>query len=99
MSFAVTPAYHLTAADYFARPEGPPYCQLIDGELYLSPSPNRYHQDIVRNIVVALTRYMERTDAGAVYFAPSDVILGDQHVFNPDVYFVSNSRFGILTAQ
>jgi Uma2 family endonuclease len=78
-----SPAFRLTVEDYFALPEGPPYFQLIDGELYISPSPNRYHQDIVLNIAAALKEHVRRTKLGHVYVAPSDVVFTDEHVLHP----------------
>ena len=34
-----------------------------------------------------------------MYVAPSDVVFTDEHIFHPDIYFVSAARAGILTAQ
>ncbi len=99
MSSSLTAAYKISAADYFALPEGPPFFQLIDGALFMSPSPNRYHQDVIRNIGVPLTHHVELQKAGRVYFAPSDVVFTDEHIFQPDLYFVSNERLHILTSQ
>ncbi|HEX3869573.1 MAG TPA: Uma2 family endonuclease [Pirellulales bacterium] len=98
MSSAAT-ASHTTVADYFSMAEGPPYYQLVDGELHMSPSPNRYHQDIVRNITVPLAQHVETVGAGKLYFAPSDVVFGKNHVLNPDIYFFSVERTGMLTVQ
>jgi len=99
MNSTLSAAYRLTALDYYALPEGPPYFQLIDGELYMSPSPNRYHQDVVQNIAVPLIQHVKAACAGRVYVAPSDVVFTENHVLQPDIYFVSKDRLSILTAQ
>ncbi len=99
MNPMLSAAYSLTASDYYALPEGPPYFQLIDGELYMAPSPNRYHQDIVQNIAVLLIQHVRTAALGRVYVAPSDVIFADNQILHPDIYFVSTGRSQILTAQ
>jgi len=83
-----------TVEDYRAMPEGPPYYQLIEGELIMSPSPNRYHQDILRNIAEILLTYLRRNPLGVIYLAPMDVYLSTQEntVVQPDILFVSNAN-------
>src|SRR5687768_17319478 len=89
----------LTVHDYREMPEGPPYYQLIGGELEMSPSPNREHQDILTNIFGAFVRYLDKYPGGRVYVAPLDVCLTDLNVYQPDLVFVSKDRKGILTDQ
>lgn len=82
----------LTVADYRATPEGSRY-QLIDGELVMSPSPNRFHQGIVWNLSQMLGRYLASNPLGRVYFAPFDVYLSEHNVLQPDVLFVAAENF------
>src|SRR5580704_11817754 len=82
-------AYKMTAAEFFLLPEGPPYFQLIDGDLYLSPSPRRYHQKFIVRLVGILYCYLERRPLGEIYVAPSDVVFTDDCILNPDIYYVS----------
>jgi Uma2 family endonuclease len=89
----------LTVHDYRELPEGPPYFQLIEGDLIGSPSPNRYHQDILLNLGVLFREYLKRNSVGRIYIAPSDVSLTDLNVYQPDLYFVSNARKSILSEQ
>src|SRR5207249_6084349 len=89
----------LTARDYRRLPEGPPYYQLIEGDLYMSPTPNFFHQCIVMNIAFILRRYLEKNPIGKVVISPSDVELSDLNVYVPDVYYVSNERKHIFTKQ
>lgn len=92
-------AYRMTAGEFFQLPSGPPYFQLIDGDLYMSPSPRRYHQHLSMRLSLLLGNHVEAHDAGELYAAPSDVVLGPDTVLEPDLYFVSRARAGILTAQ
>jgi Uma2 family endonuclease len=96
MMSAIAADYRITAKDYFALPEGPPYFQLIDGELYMSPFPNRCHQDVARNIGVPLTSHVEAANLGTVYFVPRDIVFTEEHIFQPDLYFVCSARSEIL---
>src|SRR2546428_4377823 len=95
MALAQTPL--LTAEDYRLMPETGPRYQLIDGELFMAPAPNRYHQDISRNIEFILMKYLESHAAGKLYYAPFDVYLTEHNVFQPDIVFVANDRLPILT--
>ena len=89
----------LTVHDYGELPEGPPYYQLIEGDLETSPSPNRFHQEVLRNIAYILLEFLQRNPLGQFYFAPFDVYLTDLNVFQPDLVFISNARKSILSAQ
>ncbi len=98
---AVLPAgkRRITAEEYFQMPEGPPYFQLIDGELVMSPSPTYFHQRITMRLTIALGMYLEANPIGELTGAPSDVQLDEHNVFQPDLYFVRNERLGIIAAQ
>ena len=87
----------LTVEDYRELPETGPRYQLIEGDLYMAPAPNRYHQDISRNLEYILLEYLEENPIGKLYDAPFDVYLDQHNVFQPDIVFVSNARLAILT--
>ncbi len=89
----------LTAGDFRELSEGPPYYQLIEGDLYMSPSPNRAHQDILLQLALLIGSYLESHPNGTVHIAPSDVELSELNVYQPDLYYVSNERRRILTEQ
>src|ERR1700740_3862150 len=87
----------LTVDDYRALPETGPRYQLIEGDLYMAPAPNRFHQDISRNLEVMLANYLSAHPIGVLYDAPFDVYLTDIDVFQPDLLIVLNENRGILT--
>jgi Uma2 family endonuclease len=89
----------LTVRDYRELPEGPPYYQLIEGDLYMAPSPDRFHQDILGNLHFILRSHLEKCPLGSIHIAPSDVQLTDLNIFQPDLYYVSRSRKTVLTDQ
>ena len=98
---AVMPAYSqillLTIDDYRALPETGPRYQLIEGDLYLAPAPNRFHQDISRNLQFELHSYLKTNPIGKLYNAPFDVYLDEHNAFQPDLIVVLNEHAGILT--
>jgi len=87
----------LTVAEYRNLPETGPRYQLIEGDLYMAPAPNRFHQDISRNLQVVLTNYLSAHPIGVLYNAPFDVYLTEIDVFQPDLLIVLNENRGILT--
>jgi Uma2 family endonuclease len=87
----------LTIENYKILPETGPRYQLIAGRLYMAPAPNRYHQDISRNLEYILLEYLEEHPIGKLYDAPFDVYLDDHNVFQPDILVVLNDRLSILT--
>src|SRR5947207_1567354 len=86
-----------TVADYMGMPEHGPRYQLIEGELYRAPAPNRHHQSISREIQYALLRYLEDHPGGEVYDAPFDVELTDINVYQPHIVYFSKQRASYLT--
>ena len=87
----------LTVEDYRLLPDGGPRYQLIEGDLFMAPAPNRYHQEISGNIYLLLAKYLEKHPAGKLYAAPFDVYFDEINVHQPDLVFVSKKNLAILT--
>ena len=87
----------LSVEHYRALPENGPRYQLIEGELFIAPAPNRYHQDITFNLEYILHEYLEEYPIRKLYHASFDVYLDEHNVFQPDIVFVSKARLSILT--
>lgn len=88
----------LTYEDYARLPDERRY-ELIEGELFMVPSPDFSHQSILRNLGFALWHFIKRDSLGLVFYAPFDVILTEHDVIQPDIVFVSNERRSILTEK
>lgn len=99
MQMLTTTHQRMTATEFEALPVGPPYFELVDGELFSLPSPTRQHQKIILKLGWQIGNFLDDHPVGEAYIAPSDVKLSNADVFEPDVYFVSNERLGILTDQ
>ncbi len=65
--------------------------ELIDGELYVSPSPVVRHQDAVVAIAAAFLTYV-REHGGRVLPAPMDVVFATDTVVEPDVVLLGPDR-------
>src|SRR6185437_5789975 len=86
---------HLTAAEYFALPESSQPQNLIEGRLYVSPSPFWKHQATVGELFESL-REFAREHGGEVILSPMDCELPDGSVLQPDVGYVSPGRLNII---
>jgi len=87
----------LTYEDYVNLPNDGKRYEIIDGELYVNPSPNMKHQRVSKNIFRALDRFVEESNLGEVFYAPSDVVLSEIDVVEPDLFFISAERMEIIT--
>jgi Uma2 family endonuclease len=69
-----------------ANPLYTPRYELVDGELLVTPSPNRVHQRVVRELLRMLASYCERTGVGEALDSPFDVEVEDDTLTQPDVF-------------
>lgn len=90
------PKVKFTYQDYLHMSEDKRY-ELIDGEFFMVPSPNEYHQRISRELGYALLGYVKKNKSGSVYYAPFDVVFSDKDVVQPDIVYVSKERKNIIT--
>ncbi|KRT71552.1 MAG: hypothetical protein XU13_C0044G0006 [Candidatus Rokubacteria bacterium CSP1-6] len=87
----------LTYEDYCALPNDGRRYEILEGELFVTPSPSRAHQAFAANLLIALKPFAAAQDLGEVFIAPFDVILEKTSVVVPDLLFVSRQRLGIVT--
>ena len=74
--------------------------ELIDGELFVTPSPFIPHQRLVRRLALSLGSHLEaHPDQGEVFTAPLDVILTPHDVVEPDLLVVLRDQQAILTEK
>ena len=71
--------------------------ELVEGELYLVPSPTLYHQRLSRQLEMALWTYVRQNAMGEIFYAPCDVVFSEISVVQPDLLFVSGEHLSILT--
>ena len=74
--------------------------EIIDGEHYVTPSPNLRHQEIVGRLHVEIALYLrQHPGSGRVFLAPLDVVFTKWDVVEPDLLFVGGDQEGILTEK
>jgi Uma2 family endonuclease len=82
----------LTYEDYLELPNDGKRYEIIEGELFVNPSPFTRHQRIVGRFFAALDRYFEQNGGGEAFVAPLDVVLTDDSIVQPDVIVVTAVR-------
>lgn len=60
--------------------------EVIDGELYVTPSPILRHQRALAELHLALAPYVRTHGIGEVVFAPSDVEFDFENMVEPDLF-------------
>ena len=83
----ITPAQgEWTVDDMWALPDDGQRYEVIDGVLYVTPSPNFDHQDVSGALLRHLFAYLEVQRVGWARVAPSDVVFTPKRAVQPDVY-------------
>jgi len=90
----------LTYDDFVLLPDDGKRHEIIDGEHYVTPSPNTKHQQVFMNLAVAIGGWLEEHPIGRLFGAPYDVVLSLFDVVEPDLLYLSNERAAdVMTSQ
>jgi Uma2 family endonuclease len=100
----LTPADHVsgprqgewTYDAYAALPDDDKRYEIIDGVLYMTPSPMEWHQRAATRLTTYLTIYIDFAGLGRVY-ATFDVVLTPKNVVEPDILVVLNKNMAKIT--
>jgi len=71
--------------------------ELIEGEVFMTPSPNTKHQIAAGNLHLALGNFVRDRKLGRVFFAPYDVVFSKWTALEPDLLFIRQDRFSLIT--
>lgn len=93
----VLSASKFTYEDYLLFPADGKRHELIDGAHCVTPAPRTKHQRISQNLSGLLYAYVTETRAGQIFCAPTDVVLSDVDIVQPDLLFISATRLSIIT--
>jgi len=85
-----------TYQDLLNTPDDGKRYEVVEGELVVSPAPSWRHQRIVQRVNRLLNR-AEEAGYGLVVAAPTDVVLADHEVCEPDLLFITRQRTGMAT--
>ena len=89
----------LTFADYEALPSDGRHYQILDGELFVTATPNTSHQRVVGNLFAMLRAHVRAGRLGEVFVSPVTVILADTTVVEPDIVFVGSDRLPLINRR
>ncbi|MFM7856508.1 MAG: Uma2 family endonuclease [Flammeovirgaceae bacterium] len=77
---------------YKMLPEGT-LAELIDGQIFMSPTPNTIHQRTSRILGFKIHQFVVNESLGEIFFAPLDVYLDtSKNAVQPDIIFVSKTN-------
>jgi Uma2 family endonuclease len=88
----------LTYDDFLRFPDDGKRHEIIDGEHYVTPSPNLRHQMLIGRLHFEIELFLrQHPGTGRVFLSPLDVIFTQWDVVEPDLLFVSENQTEILT--
>ena len=94
------PDTRFTYDDFLLFPDDGKRHEIIDGEHYVTPSPNTRHQELVGRLHLAIGNFLrDQTALGRVFLAPFDVVFSSYDVVEPDLLFIAGDQIDILTKQ
>ena len=89
----------LTYSDYAALPDDGRRYELHHGELSVTPAPGTRHQEAIVNLIGLLLQYVKSRGLGKVFVAPTDCILSNVTVVQPDVFYIAADRLSIISER
>jgi Uma2 family endonuclease len=89
----------LTYEDYCLLPNDGKRYEIIDGELFVTPSPQSPHQRAVTRLTRYLSAFVEDHHLGEVFVSPFDVVFSRFDVVEPDILYISKARSSVLTPK
>ncbi len=90
------PELKLTVEDYMATSDDERW-ELLDGELIRLHTPGTLHQMILVKLGCRMSEFIDSRGLGKVFAAPTDVVLSNTDVVEPDLLFVFTERQDIIT--
>jgi Uma2 family endonuclease len=89
----------LNYKDYEALPNDGRRYEIHEGDLSVTPAPGTRHQEVSGNLFVALYTHVKARGLGKVFAAPTDVILSDITIVQPDLVYVASDRLGAVSSR
>ena len=86
----------LTYDDFVHFPDDGKRHELIDGEHYVTPSPNTKHQRILAHLFLLIGSWLEKHRFGEAFLSPFDVVFTQFDVVEPDLLYMSNERAALI---
>lgn len=89
--------YPLTYHEYVLFPKDRNRREILEGELFVTPSPKFLHQKISYRLSLFLGNHIEPHRLGTLLTAPMDVVLSPHNIVQPDLLLIAKGREKIIT--
>jgi Uma2 family endonuclease len=89
----------LTYEDYAALPADGHRYEIHEGVLSVTPAPGTRRQEIKANLFDVLRHHVKERGLGRLFDAPTDCILTETTIVQPDIVFVDTGRLSIITER
>lgn len=88
------PKDKITAEEFFEKvPEMNELCELIEGQIVMQAAPSTLHQRIVGGLYSEIRSFIKsKSGKCEPFIAPTDVVLNDENVVQPDVFIVCDPK-------
>jgi Uma2 family endonuclease len=80
--------------EFLALPESMDRIELIDGEVFLPPSPNPRHQLVLGRLFRVFAGWADAHAPAFVGLAPLDVRLAPGRIVQPDLFVIQSRSMG-----
>jgi Uma2 family endonuclease len=87
------------ADDIWDAPDNDKRYEVIDGELFVSPTPDWEHQRALGKLHLRVGAHVYGRRLGEVVPAPLGVVLDEENGVEPDLIYVSNERRNIIVKR
>lgn len=84
-----------TYKDYLLIDDDKRY-EVLRGGLIMVPAPFTIHQRLLIRLSVIFSNFIKEKKLGEVLVAPTDVVLSEDTVIQPDILFISKERLDII---
>lgn len=71
-------------------------CEILNGELIMTPAPLISHQRTVGLLYQKLVSCINLRQSGELFFAPVDVFFDQENVYQPDLVFIASTNSSII---
>jgi Uma2 family endonuclease len=87
------------AEDIWNAPDDGNVYEVIDGDLYVTPSPAWRHQRALNKLNWPIAAYVYSHGLGEVVTAPTGVVLGNESAVEPDLLYISRERLHLISER
>ncbi len=91
--------YRLSYRDWLATPDDGMLREIVDGEIFVTPTPVIKHQRISRELEFRILQILRTHDLGEILDAPVGVKLSDEDVLEPDLVVIRKEHAARVLSQ